>query len=158
MQKVKRRARKPKQTNYRVAEKVTYKGHEFSSKAEMRFFQQLEKDVTVKEINVHPVYQIIDDYEVACKKCLGIGTIRNAKTGNANKCPRCKLGRVTKKGRIYTADFHVIYIDGYEEVFDVKGNLIEKDFPIRKTLFEMKTGIELLIAKYDYNKKRFDIK
>ena len=47
----------------------------------------------------------------------------------------------------YTADFKVIYKDGYEEVIDVKGKYgLDKQFVIRKKLWEEKFGTELIVV------------
>jgi hypothetical protein len=48
---------------------------------------------------------------------------------------------------VYTADFRVTYIDGYQEVIDVKGGPVTRDFPLRRRLFELKTGMELIVIR-----------
>ena len=44
-------------------------------------------------------------------------------------------------------DRRVTYIDGYVEIIDVKGYKSERDFPLRKKLFELKTGMELIVVR-----------
>lgn len=132
--------------------KATYKGHDFDSETELAFYMFLERDPSVKHIELHPKYRIIQPFEVECKKCEGRGTIQNVQTGNLNKCRRCKFGRLTKAGAVYTADFKVTYTDGACEVIDVKGGPVERDFPLRKTLFEKLTGKELIVVRWDDKK------
>jgi DnaJ-class molecular chaperone len=104
-------------------------------------------------IEVQPEFKIIDSYEVQCKRCAGTGKRPSPITGNPVNCTLChgKRKRV-KAGAIYTADFKVTYIDGYEEIIDVKGGPVGRDFPLRKKLFEKKTGMELIVVRLE-NKK-----
>nr|WP_310739772.1 DUF1064 domain-containing protein [Oceanobacillus alkalisoli] len=94
----------------------------------------------------------MEPYKVTCGRCDGRGRNFNEKTGRFNKCTLCKgHGTRTKQGAKYTADFKVTYIDGHVEVIDVKGGRVSHDFPLRRKLFEIKTGIELIIAKKTKN-------
>lgn len=133
--------------------KCSYKNIDFDSEDEMRYYMLLERNPAVKSIEPHPQYQIIAPYETECHKCGGNGQIQNVKTKNMNKCPRCKFGRVTKPGAVYTADFKVLYIDGFEEVIDVKGGLVNRDFSLRRKLFEQQTGKELTVIAWDNKTK-----
>lgn len=150
--KAKARAKRPAPGRTRQANKIEYKGKAFDSETEFRYFRDLEISPEVKEIELQPVYKIIPSYEVECKKCGGSGRALNKKTMNLNKCGRCKFGKVTKAGAIYTADFRVTYHDGFVEVIDVKGGPVERDFGLRKKLFEMKMGVELIVVRWDKKK------
>ncbi len=48
---------------------------------------------------------------------------------------------------MYTADFRVTYFDGFVEIYDVKGGPVTRDFPLRRKLFELKTGVELIVVR-----------
>lgn len=138
--------RKPK--NKYNARKIEFGGHVFDSLAERDFYLILKNDKTVKDIELQPQYEIIKPYKVKCGRCDGRGKVLNTKTLNLNKCTLCKgYGTRTKQGAKYTADFKVTYIDGEEKVIDVKGGPTSKDFTLRKKLFEVLTGKELVIAK-----------
>lgn len=130
------------------ARKIIVDGIEFDSIAESEYYQKLKKDKNVVNIELQPKFQIINAYKVECKRCGGNGRIFNTKTGNYNKCTLCKgKGVRSKPGAIYTADFRVRYIDGYEEVIDVKGGRVSHDFPLRRKLFEILTGKELVVVR-----------
>lgn len=130
------------------ARKIVFQGIEFDSKAEYEYYLLLKNDKTVKKIELHPEFNIIDSYKVECGRCDGTGQVYNKRTGNFNKCALCKGKRKrTKQGAKYTADFKVTYVDGYEEIIDVKGGVTSRDFTLRRKLFEIKTGKELVIAK-----------
>lgn len=143
-----KRAKAPKQARQYHSKKVTYHGIEFDSQTEYLFYRHLSKDPTVKGIGLQPSYQIIDSYEVTCKRCSGSGKRPSPKTGNPINCTLChgKCKRV-KPGAKYTADFKVTYIDGYTEVIDIKGGPVTRDFPLRQKLFELKTGMELIVIR-----------
>ncbi len=146
--------RKPK--NKYNARKVEFGGHVFDSLAERDFYLILKNDKTVSDIELQPQYEIIKPYKVKCGRCDGRGKVLNTKTLNLNKCTLCKgYGTRTKQGAKYTADFKVTYIDGEEKVIDVKGHA-SRDFTLRKKLFEIKTGHELVIAKK--TKKGWEVK
>lgn len=123
-------------------------GIEFDSRAEMEFYLLLKNDKMVKDIELQPEYTIISPYKVECGRCDGKGQIYNKRTGNFNKCTLCRgAGRRTKQGAKYTADFKVTYIDGHEKIVDVKGGPASRDFTLRRKLFEIQSGKELVIAK-----------
>lgn len=127
----------------------------FDSQTEARYYKRLLADPEVKHIELQPVYQIIEPFEVECKRCKGCGMLMNQKTGRFNQCTLCKgLGKRTKQGAIYTADFKVTYQDDYQEVIDVKGYADAK-FPIRKKLFESTTGIELIVVEFDAKNRQW---
>src|SRR5699024_2516716 len=128
--------------------KATMYGIEFDSRAEMEYYLILKNDKLVKDIELQPEYTIIDPYKVECGRCDGKGQVFNKRTGNFNKCTLCKgAGERTKQGAKYTADFKVTYVDGHEEIVDVKGGITSRDFTLRRKLFESKSGKELVIAK-----------
>lgn len=126
-----------------------YKGILFDSKTEADYYKYLERDKTVLKIELQPVYQIIEPYKVVCRRCEGFGKSLNVRTSNYNKCRVCKgTGAKTKVGAIYTADFKVTYTDGLEEVVDVKGGPVERDFTLRKKLLESKSGHEVIVVRW----------
>lgn len=150
-----KRARAPKQQkrsrNFNN-KTIEHKGVIYDSKTEFMYHQKLLKDPAVKEIELQPVYQIIEPYQVVCKRCAGTGKLPSKKTGNPINCSLCKgKTKREKGGAIYTADFKVTYIDGYEEVLDVKGGPLTDTFSLRRRMFEAKTGIELIIIRYKKN-------
>lgn len=139
------------------ARKIEFQGKTFDSKAEWEYYLILKNDKLVKDIELQPEFTIIEPYKVTCKRCSGRGRVYNQKTGNMNKCTLCKgYGTRTKQGAKYTADFKVTYVDGHEEVIDVKGGPVSHDFPLRRKLFEVKTGKELIIAKKTKNGWKFE--
>lgn len=143
---------KSKKKNKYFAKKKIVAGIEFDSIAESEFYKELKKDPTVKSIELQPQFEIIKPYKVECKRCCGFGQVYNSRTGNYNKCRLCNgKGKRTKRGAVYTADFQVKYIDGHEEVIDVKGGRVSHDFPLRKKLFEMAYGKELVIVRKKNN-------
>ncbi|WP_249777589.1 DUF1064 domain-containing protein [Paenalkalicoccus suaedae] len=104
------------------AKKITIGDIEFDSQTEALYYQELRRNKLVSKIDLQPVYQIINPYKVTCKRCGGNGSTLNTKTSNYNKCRLCQgAGTRSKPGSIYTADFKVTYVDGHEEVIDVKG-------------------------------------
>lgn len=129
------------------ARKVVFQGVEFDSKSEWEYYMLLKNDKLVKDIELQPEYTIIAPYKVECGRCDGRGQVYNKRTGNFNKCALCRgAGTRTKQGARYTADFKVTYIDGHEEIIDVKGHAA-RDFTLRRKLFEIQSGKELVIAK-----------
>lgn len=120
----------------------------FDSLTEAAYYEKLKRDPTVKDIEVQPVYQIIENYEVTCKRCGGTGKRTSPKTGNLINCSLCHGKQMREKaGALYTADFKVTYVDGYQEVVDIKGGPVTRDFPLRQKLFELKTGMELIVIR-----------
>lgn len=133
--------------------KTFFNGIEFDSKTEANYYAYLLTEPSINHIEVQPKYTIIEPYEVECKKCKGKGKIINPRTLRPNKCTRCNNGKVIKAESIYTADFKVTYIDGYQEVIDVKGHKAERDFPLRKRLWERIHGVELIVIRWDNDKQ-----
>lgn len=140
--------KQPKQARQYHSKKITYKGIEFDSQTEFLYYRHLKSNPAVKEIELQPSYQIIDSYEVTCKRCSGTGKRTSPKTGNPINCTLCR-GRCirVKPGAKYTADFKITYIDGFVEVVDIKGGPVTRDFPLRQKLFEIKTGTELIVVR-----------
>lgn len=146
-----RRARAPKQpkaARQYHSKTIEYKGIEFDSQTEFLFYKHLQSNPAVKNIELQPEFQIIKPYMVTCKRCSGTGKRPSPKTGNPINCTLChgKCKRV-KPGAKYTADFKVTYIDGFTEVIDIKGGPVTRDFPLRQKLFELKTGMELIVIR-----------
>lgn len=146
-----KRKRAPKQhkaARQYHSKKIEYQGIEFDSQTEFLFYKHLKSDPAVKDIELQPSYQIIDKYEVVCKRCGGSGKRTSPRTGNLINCTLCHGKQKREKaGAIYTADFKVTYVDGFVEVIDVKGWKAERDFSLRKKLFEIKTGMELIVIR-----------
>lgn len=141
------RPRAKKQARQYFSNKVFFEGIEFDSQTELAFYQYLKRDPAVLQIELQPSYQLVDRYRVECKRCAGTGKLPSPRTGNPINCTLCKgYGKREKPGIGYTADFKVTYIDGFEEVIDVKGFEASRDFPLRKKLFEIKTGKELVVV------------
>lgn len=146
-----------KRRNKYNARKIVFHGHEFDSKAEYEYFLILKNDSLVRDIELQPQFAILEPYRVECGRCEGRGQVYNKKTGNFNKCTLCRgYGNKEKQGARYTADFKVTYVDGHEEIVDVKGGPVSKDFTLRRKLFEIKNGKELVIAKK--TKKGWEVK
>lgn len=140
--------KQPKQPRKFNSKKVVADGIEFDSQTEAAFYDYLKRDQTVELIEVQPVYQIIKPYSVACKRCAGGGKLVSPKTGNPVNCDLCSgKGERIKSGAKYTADFKVTYFDGFVEIYDVKGGPVTRDFPLRRKLFELKTGMELIVVR-----------
>lgn len=151
IQRSSRRARAPKQPKTARkfhSKKIEYKGIEFDSQTEFLYYRHLQSDPAVKTVELQPEFQIIEPYQVVCKRCGGSGKRTSPKTGNLINCTLCHGKQKREKpGAKYTADFKVTYIDGFVEVIDVKGYKAERDFSLRKKLFEMKTGMELIVVR-----------
>lgn len=143
-----KRARAPKQPRKHISKKTVVGDIEFDSKTEALYYKHLKRDPAVIKIELQPKYQIIEPYMVTCKRCGGTGKRPSPKIGNLINCKMCK-GKCEreKSGAVYTADFKVTYIDGYQEVIDVKGYKAERDFSLRKKLFEKQTGTELIVVR-----------
>ena len=146
----KRAPRQRKQGRQFNAKKIEYQGIQFDSKTEFLYYKHLKSDPAVKNIELQPEFQIIEPYQVVCKRCGGSGKRTSPKTGNLINCTLChgKCKR-EKSGAKYTADFKVTYIDGFVEVVDVKGGPTTRDFPLRRRLFERKTGMELIVVRLE---------
>lgn len=145
-----KRSRAPKQRKARQyhAKKMEINGMIFDSKTEGMYYVHLLKDPAVKDIDLQPKFQIIEPYTVTCKRCNGSGKRPSPKTGNLINCTLCHGKKKREKsGAVYTADFKVTYIDGYQEVIEVKGGPVGRDFPLRRRLFEKQTGTELIVVR-----------
>lgn len=142
------RPRAKKQARQFISKKTEYEGILFDSLTELAYYKYLKKDPAVKHIELQPGFQLVDRYQVECIRCTGTGKRLSERTGNPVNCPLCRgAGQREKPGIKYTADFRVTYIDGYEEVVDIKGYEASRDFPLRKKLFEIKTGKELVVVE-----------
>lgn len=130
----------------------------FDSGEEMRYYLKLEADPNVEEIILQPEFEVMPKYPVRCFRCKGRGSYMNETTNNFNKCQLCKgAGKREGRNMIYTADFHVTYADGYQEVIDVKGTSKFSDnerFPLKKKLFEAATGMNLVVEREGTKEKR----
>lgn len=147
-QQAQKRRRSTKQPRQFHSKKVLVDGIEFDSQTEAAYYKQLKRDPAVKDVKVQPVYQIIPTYTVVCKRCGGSGKRTSPKTGNLINCSLCHGRRKREKaGAIYTADFKVTYIDGFEEIIDVKGGPVTRDFPLRRKLLEKAIGQELVVVR-----------
>lgn len=142
------RPRAKKQARQFISKKTEFEGIQFDSLTELAYYKYLKKNPAVQQIELQPFFQLVDRYQVECIRCTGTGKLPSERTGNPINCTLCKgFGKREKPGIGYTADFKVLYIDGYEEVIDVKGGPVSKDFPLRKKLFEIKTGKELVVVE-----------
>lgn len=146
-----KRTRAPKQQKLGRqfnAKKIMVDSIEFDSLTEAAYYDYLKRDLAVELIEVQPKFQIIEPYMVTCKRCGGSGKRTSPKTGNLINCTLChgKCKR-EKSGAKYKADFKVTYIDGFTEIIEVKGGPVTRDFPLRRRLFEKKTGMELIIVR-----------
>ncbi|TWT04973.1 DUF1064 domain-containing protein [Planomicrobium sp. CPCC 101079] len=131
-----------------MSKQAEFEGHQFDSLTELAYYKQLKKDPAVLNIELQPFYQLVDRYQVECKRCSGTGKLPSPRTGNPINCTLCKgYGKREKPGIGYTADFRVTYIDGFEEVIDVKGGPVGRDFPLRQKLFEKRYGKELVVVE-----------
>lgn len=102
----------------------------FDSKLEERRYYQLKNDPHVKNIEVHPVFEIFPP----TRKCLHCKQIFELPTA---KCPNKGCGRklLVFRGISYIADFRVTYDDGRVVIEDVKGIETEA-FKLKRKLFE----------------------
>lgn len=148
VQRIPSRPRAPKQPRQFNSKTTVIDGITFDSLTEGAYYVHLKKDQSIKLIEVQPEFQIIKPYKVACKRCAGGGKLISPKTGNPINCSLCGgRGKREKAGAIYTADFRVTYFDGYVEIIDIKGGPVGRDFSLRKKLFEIKTGMELIVIR-----------
>lgn len=142
------RPRTKRQPRQYISKQAEYEGHQFDSLTELAYYKHLQKDSAVRDIELQPFFQLVERYEVECKRCAGSGKLPNKRTGNPVNCSLCKgMGQREKPGIGYTADFKVTYIDGFEEVIDVKGYEASRDFPLRRKLFEIQYGKELVVVE-----------
>lgn len=142
------RPRAKKQARQFISKKTIVDGQEFDSLTEAAYYRHLKKDPAVQTIELQPSFRVLENYNVECVRCSGTGKRPSPKTGNPINCSLCKgYGSRGKPGIKYTADFKVTYIDGFEEVIDIKGYDGSRDFPLRKKLFENKYGKELVVIE-----------
>lgn len=131
----------------RFGKKVEHNGIVYDSGWERDYHLLLMQDPNVKQITLQPSFMVIKPYKVICRRCVGSKKIPSPKTGKPVKCSLCKgTGFKEKQGAGYTADFMVEYQDGTTEIIDVKtSGPVSRDFPLRRKLFEMQTGRELVV-------------
>ena len=133
---------------YIPSKKTMAHGILFDSDLESQYYTYLLEQPNIEGVIRQPQYTILEPFQVDCSKCRGKGKKPSPKTGRPIKCQTCKgTGERTRQGMIYTADFKVIYKDGYEEVIDVKGKYgLDKQFVLRKKLWEERFGTELIVV------------
>ena len=133
--------------------KIEYDDIQFDSLTEHNYYVYLkqQKDkLGIQEIIPHPKYEIIPAYIVQCINHCDFGKVPSPKTGKPVNCKHCKgEGFKQKAPSYYTADFKILYIDGRTEIIDVKGGFIQKDFPLRKKIFESRYGQHVFVVKWD---------
>ncbi|PES69804.1 hypothetical protein CN512_10780 [Bacillus cereus] len=120
------------------AVKVEYDGYKFDSMTERDFYIMMSNTKHVSNIELHKTYHLLDGYEIA--------SIVN------------QAGKRKVRKKSYTPDL-VCDITGVGKVaFDVKGSkmAIPRDFSLRKHLFEVKYGIQLVVAIYNKKSKVWD--
>lgn len=146
-QSLNRRIPKKKRKAKIAQKKTVYDGIEFDSLLEREYYKHLKEEPGIADIQLHPEYTLQDSFTVDCDKCRGQGRKVSPKTGNLIKCSSCKgSGESPRQKMIYTADFKIIYDDGYEEIVDVKGGFANERFPIKKKLFEYKYRKRLFVV------------
>ncbi|MFC8563081.1 DUF1064 domain-containing protein [Peribacillus frigoritolerans] len=119
----------------------------FDSQTEGQYYQHLTNDPNVKHIELQPKYTLLEPFKIRCSKCKGAGTMPSSKTDRKIKCNTCSgTGMKSRQAWRYTADFKVTYMDGYDEVVDVKGHANER-FPLVKKMWERKYNQELIVVK-----------
>lgn len=108
----------------------------FDSKREAKYYQDLlilKRIGEVKEIECHPTFEL----QPAYRKCCGhIWLDKPAwDIKGATVCGNC--GKKMKKIQAitYSADFRVTYVNGHEEIVDVKG-METKFFKNKRKMFE----------------------
>ncbi len=129
------------------SKKTIVGGIVFDSQLEGQFYQHLTNDPNVKHIELQPQYTLLEPFKIRCSKCKGEGKTPSPKTDRLIKCKTCEgTGKRKRRGSTYHADFKVTYMNGEEEVIDVKGWANER-FPMTKKLFEYRYGQELIVIK-----------
>lgn len=133
--------------------KIEHNGIVFDSQTEYFYYLHLlenGKAMGISEIIPHPPYEIIPAHVVQCVAYCQLGKVNSPKTGKTINCPKCKgKGYKYKQPAIYTPDFELVYEDGHHEIIDVKGGFIQKDFPLRKKIFESRYGQHVFVVKWD---------
>ncbi|MGE7880360.1 DUF1064 domain-containing protein [Peribacillus muralis] len=119
----------------------------FDSQTEGQYYQHLTNDPNVKHIELQPKYTLLEAFKISCSKCIGEGKTPSSKTNRMIKCRTCEgTGKKSRQPWTYKADFKVTYMDGYQEVIDVKG-FADAKFPYVKKMWERKYGQELIVVK-----------
>ncbi|MFE3973171.1 MULTISPECIES: DUF1064 domain-containing protein [unclassified Peribacillus] len=119
----------------------------FDSQLEAEYYLYLTNNPDVKHIEIQPQYTLLESFKIRCSKCKGEGKKPSPKTARMIKCSTCDgTGKKSRQAWTYKADFKVTYMNGYEEVVDVKGHPNER-FPLVKKMWEKKYGQELIVVK-----------
>lgn len=118
------------------AKPVTVDGHRFPSTAEAHRYNELKlmmKAGIVKEIELQPEFEL----QPAYRKCCGRRHLIHPAEGYSgpNICSVCHQKMPAIRARVYRADFRVTYMDGHQEIEDVKGMETEM-FRFKRDLFE----------------------
>lgn len=131
------------------SQKTVYDGILFDSLTESRYYEYLKNQPSVKNIELQPEYTLLETFKIRCSRCKGIGSTPSLKTNKQLKCRICDgTGQRSRQDWTYKPDFKVTYLDGYEEVIDVKGYANER-FSLVKKMWENKYGQELVVIKDD---------
>lgn len=126
-----KRTKLPKQNKHGNV-KCEIDGFKFDSKAERRYYLKLKQ--------LKAAGKVID-FEMQKPFVIFEGFSKNGK----------KYQAIT-----YKADFFVTYADGEQVVIDVKGqDKVTADFAIKFKLFHAQYPYRFIIARYNYNTKRF---
>ena len=122
------------------------RGTLFHSELEAQYYEYLIQQEDISNIKLQPEFILLEPFTVSCYKCNGSGRVPGKR--GTRQCSRCTgTGKKQRQQMIYTADFKVIYKDGREEIIDVKGNpKLDKQFPLRKKLFEARYKQELIVV------------
>lgn len=127
--------------------KTELDGYLFDSQTEAAFYEHLKRREDVKEITVHPTFELITEFEVNCGRCHR-GKVKSPKTGNMIKCKRCNgTGIIKRQPWSYTPDFLVRWENGEQSFYDVKGGWKDPKFNYVKKMFEWRFRTELLVVK-----------
>ncbi|MGR5984946.1 DUF1064 domain-containing protein [Bacillus cytotoxicus] len=119
------------------SKKVVIDGIQFDSKSEAEYYEYLKTRKDVTRIECHPSYTLVPSFEI--------------------KSTITKRGKAKRTAMRFTPDFKVTYIDGREEVVDVKGDkrAINESFPLRKKLWEYQHKRELVVVIWDKKAKEW---
>lgn len=133
--------------------KIEYDGIVFDSLTEHNYYVYLKEnkdELGIQEIIPHPKYEIIPAHIVQCINYCDWGKVISEKTGKEINCPNCK-GKAYKEkvASYYTPDFKIVYKAGHSEIIDVKGGFVQKDFPLRKKVFESRYAQHVFVVKWD---------
>lgn len=129
------------------SKKTIVGGIVFDSQTEGEYYRKLTNDPNVKHIELQPKYTLLEAFKIRCSKCIGEGVTPSSKTNRMIKCRTCEgTGKKSRQAWTYKADFKVTYMNGYQEVIDVKGWENER-FPLVKKMWERKYEQELIVVK-----------